>query len=53
VGPVPLRSAIGGGLIGAVVSIYLALVGLTERFSDLELAGESCSSCPRSSPRTS
>jgi len=40
VGPVPLRSAIGGGLIGAVVSIYLALVGLTERFSDLELVGE-------------
>jgi branched-chain amino acid transport system permease protein len=40
VGPVPLRSAIGGGMIGAVVSLYLALVGLTERFSDLELVGE-------------
>jgi branched-chain amino acid transport system permease protein len=39
-GPVPLRSVIGGGLIGAVVSLYLALVGLTERFSGLELVGE-------------
>ena len=39
-GPVPLRSVIGGGLIGTVVSLYLALVGLTERFSDLELVGE-------------
>jgi branched-chain amino acid transport system permease protein len=40
VGPVPLRSVIGGGLIGAVVSVYLALVGLTDRFADLELVGE-------------
>ena len=39
-GPVPLRSVIGGGLIGAAVSVYLALVGLTERFADLELVGE-------------
>jgi branched-chain amino acid transport system permease protein len=40
VGPVPLRSVIGGGLIGAAVSVYLALVGLTDRFADLELVGE-------------
>jgi branched-chain amino acid transport system permease protein len=40
VGPAPLRSVIGGGMIGAIVSVYLALVGLTERFADLELVGE-------------
>ena len=35
-----LRSAIAAGLVGAVASLYLALVGLTERFGDLELVGE-------------
>jgi branched-chain amino acid transport system permease protein len=40
VGPVGVRSAIGAGLLGFVGSLYLALVGLTERFGDLELIGE-------------
>jgi branched-chain amino acid transport system permease protein len=40
VGPVGLRSAIAAGLFGAVGALYLALVGLTERFADLELVGE-------------
>jgi branched-chain amino acid transport system permease protein len=40
VGPVGLRSAIAAGLVGAFASLYLALVGLTERFGDLELIGE-------------
>jgi branched-chain amino acid transport system permease protein len=40
VGPVGVRSAIGAGLLGFVGSLYLALVGLTERFADLELIGE-------------
>ena len=35
-----LRSAIAAGLVGAIGSLYLALVGLTERFGDLELIGE-------------
>jgi branched-chain amino acid transport system permease protein len=39
-GPVPVRSVIRAGLLGAIVSVYLALVGLTERFADLELVGE-------------
>ena len=39
-GPVGVRSAIGAGLLGFVGSLYLALVGLTERFADLELIGE-------------
>ena len=39
-GPVGLRSAIAAGLVGAFASLYLALVGLTERFGDLELIGE-------------
>jgi branched-chain amino acid transport system permease protein len=37
---VGLRSAIAAGLLGAAGSLYLALVGLTERFGDLELIGE-------------
>jgi branched-chain amino acid transport system permease protein len=40
VGPVGVRSAIAAGLLGFVGSLYLALVGLTERFADLELIGE-------------
>ena len=39
-GPVSLRSIIAAGLLGAIGSLYLALVGLTERFGDLELVGE-------------
>jgi branched-chain amino acid transport system permease protein len=39
-GAVPIRSVVRGGVIGAVVSIYLALVGLLDRFSDLNLVGE-------------
>lgn len=39
-GPVPLRSIVGGGLVGAVVFLYLALVGLLERFADLNLVGD-------------
>src|SRR5688572_32441997 len=39
-GPVPVGSVIRAGLLGAIVSVYLALVGLTERFADLELVGE-------------
>jgi branched-chain amino acid transport system permease protein len=40
VGPVPVRSIVGGGLIAAAVFVYLALVGLLERFADLNLVGE-------------
>jgi branched-chain amino acid transport system permease protein len=40
VGPITVRSCVLGGLLGAVASLYLALVGLTERFGDLELVGE-------------
>ncbi|MEX2406860.1 MAG: hypothetical protein WD834_05935, partial [Actinomycetota bacterium] len=39
-GAVPIRALVGGGLIGAVVSVYLALVGLLGRFADLNLIGE-------------
>jgi branched-chain amino acid transport system permease protein len=39
-GAVPIRSVVRGGVIGAVVSIYFALVGLLDRFSDLNLVGE-------------
>ncbi|HEX6231350.1 MAG TPA: hypothetical protein VF029_06525, partial [Actinomycetota bacterium] len=39
-GPIPLRSAIWGGIVGGLVLAYVALVGLIERFASLRLVGE-------------
>jgi branched-chain amino acid transport system permease protein len=39
-GVVPRSSILRGGLLGAVVSIYIALVGLYTKFADLQLVGE-------------
>ncbi len=39
-GAIPIRAIVGGGLLGAAVSVYLALVGLLARFADLNLIGE-------------
>jgi len=36
----PRRSIVRGGLVGAAVCVYIALVGLYTRFVDLELVGE-------------
>ncbi len=38
--PVPPRSVLRAGLVGGAVLVYLALVGLVERFADLRLVGE-------------
>ncbi len=38
-GPIPPRSVIRAGVIGGLVAIYLAMVGLFDRFADLELVG--------------
>ncbi len=38
--PIPVRSTVRAGVAGGIVLIYLALVGLIERFSDLKLVGE-------------
>ncbi len=40
IGPIPLGSVIRAGIIGAAVLVYLALVGLIERFADLNLVSE-------------
>jgi branched-chain amino acid transport system permease protein len=39
-GSVPSRSIVRGGLIGGLVAIYVALVGLFTKFEDLALVGE-------------
>jgi len=39
-GPVPLRSALRAGVVGGAILTYLSLVGLIERFADLNLVGE-------------
>jgi branched-chain amino acid transport system permease protein len=39
-GPVPVRSVIAGGIGAAAVLVYLALVGLLDRFAGLNLVGE-------------
>ena len=39
-GRVPTRSVVRGGLMGGVVAIYVALVGLYTKFADLALVGE-------------
>ncbi|HEY7660373.1 MAG TPA: hypothetical protein VIC58_07210, partial [Actinomycetota bacterium] len=39
-GSVPRRSIVRGGLMGAVVCVFISLVGLYTRFADLELVGE-------------
>jgi branched-chain amino acid transport system permease protein len=39
-GPVPPGSVLRAGAIGGLVTIYLVLVGLFERFQDLQLVGE-------------
>ncbi len=38
--PIPVRSVVRAGLVGGAVLVYLALVGLIERFGDLRLVGE-------------
>lgn len=39
-GPVPLRSVLRAGAAGGLVLIFLSLVGLIDRFADLNLVGE-------------
>jgi len=38
--PIPVRSAVRAGVVGSLVLVYVALVGLIERFADLKLVGE-------------
>ena len=39
-GPIPTRSLVRTGLIVGAVALYLAMVGLLERFKELEIVGE-------------
>ena len=39
-GPIPVRSIVRAGIAAALVLMYLALVGLLDRFSGLRLVGE-------------